>query len=244
MVRLRHALAFLTRLPGGSHPSSPSELTGAVAWFPVVGLIIGAVGAGVYAGASALFPPMPAAALAFVVTALATGGFHEDGLADSLDGLAGGWDREQRLEILKDSRHGTFGVLALVLVSIVKVSALASLADWTAAGALIAAHVAGRAGAVALMGIAPTAQEVGLGADYTRSLRPGPAIAGFLLGVAALVVVFQEWSPVAIVAVACGVALVGLWAQRKIGGVTGDLLGAAEQVGECAVLLVATALLV
>ena len=148
------------------------------------------------------------------------------------------------MEILKDSRHGTIGVLALVLVSIVKVSALASLADWIAAGALMAAHVAGRAGAVALMGIAPTAREVGLGADYTRSLRPGPAIAGSLIGVAALVVVFQEWSPVAIVAGACGVALVGLWAQRKIGGVTGDLLGAAEQVGECVVLLAATALLV
>lgn len=93
------------------------------------------------------------------------------------------------------------------------------------------------------MGIAPTASEVGLGADYTRSLRPLPALVGSLLGVAALAVVFQPWTPVAVLAVATGVAVVGFWARRKIGGVTGDLLGAAEQMGECAVLLTASAVL-
>lgn len=244
MTQFRCALAFLTRLPGGRHPDSPSDLTRAVPWFPVVGGVVGALGAGMYVGALELVGPLPAAALAFALTALVTGGFHEDGLADSLDGLAGGWDREQRLEILEDSRHGTFGVLALVLVSIVKISALATLAGWAAAGALVAAHVGGRAGAVALMGVAPTAREVGLGADYTRSLRPIPTIAGSCIGVAVLVAVFQAWTPVAIVAVVGGVAIVGFWAGRKIGGVTGDVLGAAEQVGECAVLLAASAVLV
>ncbi len=244
MSGLRTAQAFLTRLPGGQHPEDQAGLTASVPWFGVVGILVGAIGAGVYVGAAELVSPMAAATLAFIVTALVTGGFHEDGLADSFDALAGGWTVERRLEILKDSRHGTFGVLSLVLISILKISALASLSGRDAAIALVCAHVIGRAGAVALMGTAPTATKKGLGADYTRSLGVPATIAGSMVGVIAAVLGFGVWAPVVLGVVAVGVAAVGLWAWRKIGGVTGDLLGAAEQVGEALVLLSAVAVMV
>ncbi len=243
MSSFRHAWAFLTRLPGGSHPDDQQGLTAAVPWFPMVGLVIGAIAAGVFVGLSEFVSPLIAASLTFALTALLTGGFHEDGLADSLDGLAGGWTPEQRLEILKDSRHGTFGVLALVFITLIKVSALAELSGQDAALTLIAAHCAGRAGAVALMGLAPQAAADGLGADYSRTLRPLPTVLGTAIGVVALIVAFGVEAPMAIGAVAVGVALVGWWAHRKIGGVSGDLLGAAEQVGEALILITAAATL-
>lgn len=244
MTGFRTALAFLTRLPGGRHPEDTKGLTRSVGWFPTVGIVIGAIGAGVFAGASELLHPLTAAVLAFVVTAMATGGFHEDGLADSVDALAGGWTVERRLEILKDSRHGTFGVLSLVLITMLKVSALAPLSGWNAALALVCAHSLGRAGAVGLMAVAPTAREDGLGADYTRTLHPSIAIFGVLVGVATAVVAFGVWAPLPVGLVATGSLIVGVWAWRRIGGVTGDLLGAAEQVGEAAVLIAASAVLI
>ena len=242
MGRFREALAFLTRLPGGSHPDSGSGLTAVVPWFPVVGLLVGVLSAATYVGLSSLVSPLTAAAITFAVSALITGGFHEDGLADSFDALAGGWDREQRLAILKDSRHGTFGVLSLVLISIIKISALSEMADQRAALALVTTHCAGRAGAVALMGVAPTAREEGLGADYTRALGVVPALAGTMVGVGVTVGAFRLEALSVLAVLAVAVAFVGIWAWRKIGGVTGDLLGAAEQVGEAAILVTLAAL--
>ncbi len=237
--RFRHALAFLTRLPGGAHPESGSQITDCVPYFGVVGLVVGALGGGVFWGASELTTPAIAAVLALTATALATGGFHEDGLADTFDALAGGWDRDQRLRILKDSRHGTFGVLSLVLISLLKFAALSSLDAQAGALALVAAHSAGRAGAVGLMGIAPTAREDGLGADYTRQLPKRLAVLGVIVGVVVLGVTYAEWAPLFVVAIAVGVGLLAWWSHRKIGGVTGDILGAAEQIGEAVVLVLA-----
>jgi len=242
MRDFRHAWAFLTRLPGGRHPENGDGLTAAAPWFPLVGLVIGALAAATYVGLSRLLTPLVAAALTFAVTALVTGAFHEDGLADSFDALAGGWNREQRLEILKDSRHGTFGVLSLVLITLLKVSALAELGGRTAALVLVAAHCAGRAGALALMVIAPSATRRGLGADYARALTALPAVAGVALGCASLIVAFGVNALIAGAVLAAGVAAIGWWAYRKIGGVSGDLLGAAEQVGEALILTTAVAL--
>lgn len=238
----RTALASLTRLPGGRHPTDKLALTKSVPWFPVVGILVGGLGAAVYLLASMLLSPVAAALLAVSATALATGAFHEDGLADSFDALAGGWDKEQRLRILQDSRLGTFGVLSLVLVTLLKVSGLAAMTDWDAAAALVAAHSLGRSGAVMLMVVAPTATESGLAADYTRSLSWSSATAGSLIGVAMAALAFGVWGLVVVGLVSVAVGAVGWWGVVKIGGVNGDLLGAAEQVGEVVVLLCASAL--
>ncbi len=238
----RTALAFLTRLPGGRHPADEAGLTGSVPWFPVIGILVGALAGASYVGSAELVSPLAAASLTFAITALITGGFHEDGLADSFDALAGGWNREQRLAILKDARHGTFGVLSLVLVTLLKVSGLASLSGWDAFGALLTAHCLGRAGAVALMALAPTARDDGLGADYARALPIRSAFAGSMVGVVVAAISFGIWAVPMIGALALAVAAVGVWSNRRIGGVTGDLLGAAEQVGEVVVLLAASAI--
>lgn len=238
----RTALAFLTRLPGGSHPEGQAGITASVPWFGVIGLVVGGIGSAVYIAASELVSPLSAATLAFVLTGLVTGGFHEDGLADSFDALAGGWTPQRRLEILKDSRHGTFGVLALVLITLLKVSALAPLAGWDAVLGLTAAHCIGRSAAVGVMGFAPTASADGLGADYTRSLPRSSAVVGALVGVVAAVVAFGVWAPAVLGVVVVGAFAVVAWAKAKIGGVTGDLLGAVEQVGEALVLLSASAI--
>ncbi len=238
----RTALAFLTRLPGGVHPDGQAGIAASVPWFGMIGLLVGGIASAVYVGASELVAPLSAATLAFIVTGLVTGGFHEDGLADSFDALAGGWTPQRRLEILKDSRHGTFGVMSLVLITILKITALAPLTGWDAVLGLTAAHCIGRSAAVAVMGVAPMATADGLGADYTRSLPTSSAFLGALIGVAAAIVAFGVWAPAVLGAVAVGSVSVVLWAKSKIGGVTGDILGAVEQVGEAVVLLGATAI--
>jgi adenosylcobinamide-GDP ribazoletransferase len=239
---LRYAWAFLTRLPGGAHPASSDALAPAVAWFPLVGAVIGALVAVVYVPLAGLVPPLTAAALAVGLSALLTGGFHEDGFADSLDALAGGRDVESRLRILEDSRHGTFGVLGLVVLTLVKVSALAALGGAVAAAALVAAGALGRAGAVGLMGFAPAATGEGLGAGYLRALRHHDVVLGLASG---LVIGGLALGPAvlpAVLLVGVGAVVVGEWARRRIGGISGDLLGMAEQVGECAVLVLVAGL--
>lgn len=241
MDGLRYALAFLTRLPGGTHPPNSAGLASGVPWFPVVGALVGALVALVYVPLAIVLPPLTAAAVAIGWAALVTGGLHEDGFADSLDGLGGGRDVAHRLEILKDSRHGTFGVLGLVLLTLVKVSALAALTGVVAAAGLIAAHALGRAAAAGLLGWAPPATGEGMGASFLRAVSRPQVLSA--LGAAAVLGVFTLGPLVlpAVALVAAGAMVVARWAQRRIGGITGDVLGAAEQVGECVVLLLVAA---
>jgi adenosylcobinamide-GDP ribazoletransferase len=186
-------------------------------------------------------PPGVAAALALAAMAAATGGLHEDGLADTFDGLWGGRTPAQRLEIMRDSRVGSFGVLALVLVLLVRWQALAALA---AGGGLVAACIAAgalsRAPMAAVMAGLPNARGAGLsqavGRPAARTALAGAAVA-LALGLAAL-------GPGAL-ALAVAAALPALWlaavARARIGGQTGDVLGAAQQLGEAAALAAAAA---
>lgn len=246
MSQARIAWAFLTRLPGGSHPDPSGSdgglpLANSLGWFGPVGLIIGALGSAVYVGASEFLSPFAAATLALASTALATGGLHEDGLADSFDGLVGGFSPERRLEILKDSRLGTFGVLALVLVTLLKIAGLAELTGWFAVGSLLTAHVLGRAGAVLLLVLAPQARHSGLGASYSsnRTAALIGTVVGLAIAIAVAVATFGLLAPVIVGVGLSGVIVVGVWAMSKLGGITGDILGAAEQVVEVLVLLAA-----
>jgi len=239
-MSLRRAWAFLTRLPGGAHPETDRELGRSVPWFPVVGAVVGSVSGGVYWALHGPLGGTLAAVLAVAAGVIATGGFHEDGLADTADSL-GGTTRSRRLEIMKDSRVGAFGVLALVLSTLVRVFAVSSLEPLDGLVALVVAHMLGRAMAVALMGVVPAAAGTGLGHSYTAHLpRTRIAVAVIVTSMAAASLGLV--GAVSLAAAAAGAAAVSLVARRAFGGTTGDVLGAGEQVGEMAVLVSAAGL--
>jgi adenosylcobinamide-GDP ribazoletransferase len=235
------AVSFLTRVPTGTGARRPEELAAFVPWFPVVGAGVGLAVAAVYAGAAQLLPPLPAASLAVVAGICLTGAFHEDGLGDTADAFAGHHDRASTVRILKDPRLGTFGVLAVAASLLLRAGAVAALGPAAALAALPAAHALSRAAAVATMTALPPAGETGLGASYVLALSRRRALAGAAagLGIAlALLGLAALWA-----AAAAGLAAfaLGRLATRRIGGVSGDVLGAVQQLGEILVLLVAVA---
>jgi len=234
------AVSFLTRVPTGTGPRRAEELARFVPWFPVVGAGVGLAVAGVYAAALQLLPPLPAAAVAVVAGVCLTGAFHEDGLGDTADAFAGGWDRDSTLRILQDPRLGTFGVLAVAASLLLRVAAVAALAPAAALAALPAAHALSRAGAVAAMATLPAAG-TGLGATSTRSLSRRRALAGAAAGLAVALALLGAAAAWAAAATALAAYLLGRLARRRIGGVTGDVLGAIQQLGEILVLLAAVA---
>jgi adenosylcobinamide-GDP ribazoletransferase len=193
----------------------------------------------VFLGAGRLWGGLVAAILAIAVGVLVTGGFHEDGLADTADGLGGGSTPARRLEIMKDSRVGTYGVLALGLTVALRAAALAGASPLRGALALLAAHGAGRAAAVVAMATMPY---VGEAASAKAQASPQRASA-FNAAVAALIGLWPfalfDWRA-GVLGLAIGVALAAVvlvQARRLIGGRTGDVLGAVEQVVEVGVLL-------
>jgi adenosylcobinamide-GDP ribazoletransferase len=239
---LKASIVFCTRLPLlPATPLTGNSLSRAAWAFPVAGILVGLIGAIVYGIAHRLgLPPWPAAALSVAATMLATGCLHEDGLADTADGFGGGNTREQKLAIMRDSHIGAYGVCALAMSLLLRVGALASLPSAHAVvWALIASQAAARATMPALMLLLPPARGDGLSHDAGRP--PGEAVAaaaviGFLI--LALCLHFGH-GLLALILLAAIVALVAWFATRQIGGQTGDVMGALEQVSEIAVLLVA-----
>ncbi len=237
------AVAFLTRIPvptgaTGAEPSA-AVLARSVAWFPLVGLLVGTAVGLTHVGLTAVAPAPVAATVAVTVGLIVTGGFHEDGLADTADGLGGGRDRDGRLTIMADPRLGTFGTLALIVSVLGRVAALAALAGPVAVGAAVAAHVLGRTAAMIALVSSPAARPGGLADAVAGGSRVAIAVSALVwtgaltawLGPSALAVVLALSAPAALVVVAL--------ARRTIGGVTGDVLGAVEQVVELTVLVTA-----
>jgi adenosylcobinamide-GDP ribazoletransferase len=237
---LRGALQFLTRIPAPT-PTAP-RLDAAVAWFPAVGALIGGITGAVVAAAAQALPMSLAAALGVLAGVLVTGAFHEDGLADVADAFAGGWNTADRLRILNDPRHGTYGVAALSGSILIRVLAVASVAPATAVAALIAAHSLARATAVGAMATGRVARGEGLGADYVSKLRTWRVVVAVLSGLLIGTAVIGWWVLAASLAAASVAGLVVVLARRKIGGISGDVLGAIEQLAEIAVLLVVVGL--
>jgi adenosylcobinamide-GDP ribazoletransferase len=233
------AVQFLTRIP--VRLRSAPDLAACVPWFPVVGALIGAAVGAVAVGAMEILPTPVAAAVAIVAGMLITGAFHEDGLADSADAL-GGMTPERRREILKDSRHGSYGVAALCSTIVLRILCVASLGPAAAFTGLVAAHTLGRGAAVAAMTVARPAPHEGLGADYTRTLSRPSALVGVLAAIAIAALVSGWWAGAFTVAVAIGTLAIIRLAHRAFEGISGDLLGAIEQIGECLVLIVASGL--
>lgn len=241
VIGLLGAVQFLTRIPVSTRGAVDHHRV--VPWFPLVGSLIGALVGGVAAAMSELVPPLVAAAVAVAVGLLVTGAFHEDGLADVADAFGGGFTVERRLEILKDSRHGTYGVAALTTSIVVRVACAASiLAPAALFASLFAAHTLGRTAAVVAMRIAPAATDSGLGVSTAAALRPVRTIAGVVAGIAAVAALTGWWVVPLLAAAAVGIAATVGLAVRKIGGLAGDVLGAVEQVVECLVLIVAAGL--
>ncbi|MGA2054737.1 MAG: adenosylcobinamide-GDP ribazoletransferase [Bradyrhizobium sp.] len=242
---VRIAVSLSTILPVGSaKPIDNGEVARASWALPVAGLVVGLVGAAVYAIAHRVgLPAGVAAVLALAATMLVTGALHEDGFADTLDGLGGGKSREQKLEIMRDSRIGTYGACALIISIALRWSALATIAGPAAvAVALLVAHAAARAALPVFMWLVPPARPDGLSAGAGQPPAQSAIIAASL-GVLCLAVGFGPGKTImALILLSIGALIWGFMAKRQIGGQTGDILGALEQAGEIVVLLVATAL--
>ncbi|MFP7672748.1 adenosylcobinamide-GDP ribazoletransferase [Marivita sp. S0852] len=230
------AVQFLTRVPVPRDlPFSDELLIRATRYYPLVGCGVGAVGAGVL-GLSALAVPMIVAVLlSMAATIFITGAFHEDGLADSADGLGGGMTRERALEIMRDSRIGTYGVVALGLTLALKAATLASFSVSTAAVALIVAHIISRAGAVHVIATDAYAREVG-----AKFVAPTVAPEGYrfaMLSGAVAVGLAVIWfgavaSLLAGVTAILAAAVFRAMLLRKLQGYTGDCLGGIQQLSE------------
>ena len=239
---MRNALAaaqFLTRIPISLREAP--DIARSAPWFPTIGILIGVAVGGVAAGMTELVPPTVAAAIAVMAGVLLTGAFHEDGLADTADAM-GGWTPERRREILKDSRHGSYGVAAMCGTIVLRIVCVAALAPAAAFAGLVAAHGLGRAGALVVMGSARPVPTAGLGADYARAVSMRAAVFGAIAGTGLAAIAVGWWVGPLVLGVAVSAAIVTFVAQRAFGGVSGDILGAVEQVGECAVLVIVTGL--
>lgn len=244
----RTVAAFLTVLPdrraepdtgaGQGALSAGGFLHRAMAMFPVVGAGVGAAaGAALVLADMIGLPPMVAAPVGLAVLVAATGALHEDGLGDVADGFGGGRTREDKLRIMRDSRVGTYGVIAVLFSIGLRAAALAALPALPAAAALIAASALSRAMLPAILCGLPAARPSGLGVAAGRPQRRTVVLALAIGGLIALIVLEPAAAVLATAMAALGAAAVALLAHRQIGGQTGDVCGAAQQAAEVAVLL-------
>jgi adenosylcobinamide-GDP ribazoletransferase len=236
---LRTATALLTRIPM-SHPHGerPPNLARAGRLFPLVGGLIGLAIGVVYEFFLGLnLPGFGAAFIALGLGCWLTGAMHEDGLADFADGL-GGTSRERKLEIMRDSRLGTYGALALIVVLGAKAGSMTVLPIHGAIPALVAAHALGRMALPAIAYFVPPARSDGLAAEAGRPGLESALIAAGIALVIALVALPLGTAINAFIAAGLAALAIAWLAHRQLGGHTGDVLGAAEQAGEVAVLLV------
>jgi adenosylcobinamide-GDP ribazoletransferase len=238
----RGAVAFLTRLPVGHGSIDPRALSWSPALFPLVGALLGAGTWGVQR-ISAPLGNAVAATFATAFAVLVTGAFHEDGLADSADGLLGATSRERAIAIMRDSRIGTYGAGALMLVLMARVGLLARIGAHSPLPLVLCASLA-RVGPVWLMGLVPHADPThAKHGDFVTLRRSRAWVAtGLQLGACAGLLWLEPGALRAIGLawlVALSIALyVARLARRRLGGITGDLLGAAEQLGEVGILTV------
>ncbi len=233
------ALQFFTRLPIPRWVGfEPAWLHHASRYFPAVGLVVAAIAGGVYAAAALFLPPAVAVLLSTAAGIYATGAFHEDGFADSCDGLGGGHTRERVLEIMKDSRIGAYGAIGIGLMLATKVATLAGMPKMAVLGAVLAAHPLSRLMACSLIWRMEYARAEGKAKPLAQEMRGGEfAIAALTAALPTAAVCYAGWlTPTALAAGLGGMLLATLWLARKfqqrLGGYTGDCLGAVQQLTE------------
>jgi adenosylcobinamide-GDP ribazoletransferase len=234
------AWKFLTILPGGkSDPEvDPQHLGRSMAYYPLVGLLLGLILWGAYWVLSRTFSRPLCDALALLVLVLLTGALHLDGLADSLDGLAAARSAEERLRIMRDHRVGTFGVVGLIMVLGIKFLALNTLPEEITGKSLLVALILSRWSMVQLLYRAPYARpEGGLGKAFKQNLKKRDMVLATTFSLILAVFFLRFWG--ALLWLTVGVSTLGIQVlfERKIGGVTGDVLGAANETNEVLTLL-------
>ena len=202
---IKVSFAFLTRIP--INHGHDIKLHKSAIWFPLVGFFIGVMSGLAYFFLAQLLPALPAAALSLLVSIMITGAFHFDGLGDIFDGLIGGWNPEGRLKILKDSRHGTYGVVAIAFQIVFQITLISSLEPKDGALALVASHTISKIIPVVLMLLPSAPNQSGMGATASREIKYS------------YVFVFSRW------------------VIKKIGGMLGDAFGAGEQIAETVILI-------
>ena len=236
------AVGFLTRLPVPHPDGAAANFARAYRMFPVVGGLIGAaIGLFCLALRQLGVPDLVAAALALGAGTLLTGALHEDGVADLADGFGGGRDIDAKLAIMRDSRLGTYGAMALMVSFATRLAALAAIPDGYVVPGLIAAHALARGVLPAMAANLPYARPDGLARNGGQPDATAAAIAAalaFVIGLASLSWTHALWA--AVLAGASGLVIARL-ALRQIGGQTGDVLGAAEQTAETVVLVLLAA---
>lgn len=238
-------IAFFTRIPVPFAWQAPERFSQVLWAAPLAGVLVGLLVAGTCLALLGFgFAAGPAAAAALGVGLLVTGALHEDGLADVADAFGGGQDAEAKLRILKDSRNGTFGTLALCLGVLLRWTALAALAGSPSLlAAVVAAHAASRALFVPFTAVVEPAAQSGL-ATGLGDRRPAASLAALLLGALALLLCGPLYALVAAGALVFWSLVLAVLTRRQIGGHTGDVLGTLQQGAEILLLLLASVLLV
>ena len=225
------AVMFFTRVPVHFEQFEASDLNRATRFFPLVGILVGAIAALAFWIFQFVFPSEIAVILSMVTSILLTGAFHEDGLADAIDGLGGGWECEQVLAIMVDSRIGSYGAVGLVMVLLAKFQALIHLDVWLIPIVLVAGHALSRWCAVVVMATQ----------HYVKAEGKSKPLATQLSWLELAIATFFGLVPLLFVGVAGLLALlpvffVWVWfslkIKRRIGGYTGDCLGAMQQLSE------------
>jgi adenosylcobinamide-GDP ribazoletransferase len=241
------ALVFLTRLPLRlSFQFDMSSVGRASRCFPLVGVVVGGLSGTVYYGAHSLnFPPLVAAFLALAVQVWLTGALHEDAFGDIADGFGGGIDKDKKMEIMRDSRVGTYAVIALILVIGMKAGAITAFDNPASGFAIIlCAAVVSRAMLTFGLYLMPSARKDGLGASAGR---PGIMVAIWALLfclIIPVIILGPFTASIGIFAAMLAAAIMGIIAYRQIGGQTGDVLGSLQQVSETSFLIVLSAIIV
>ena len=239
-----NALRFMTifPVPSSETATAPDWLARCAKYFPAVGICVGLVSASALLLAGSIWNPVIAAILAVAASIVVTGALHEDGLADTADGFGGGWNVEKRLAIMKDSRIGAYGALALIFGIALRVAALAELPLWTGAAALIAAHATARiTPAFVMNALAYAGDTAAMKVSYadapvsTNDIWFAVLVVGCALVPLALVSISSVISGIFLGALLA--AALALWARKLIDGYTGDVLGAIEQIFEIGFLL-------
>jgi adenosylcobinamide-GDP ribazoletransferase len=234
------AIRFFTRLPvPGWVGHSAEALNRSARYFPAVGLLVGGIGALVYLGAALLWPQPVAVLLSMAATIYATGAFHEDGLSDTVDGIGGGWDKLRILEIMKDSRVGSYGVVAMVLALLGKFTLLSSLDAALVPFALLAGHALSRFCSTLLLATMDYVREdlLAKAKPLATRLTTGEMLVAAFFALIGLALLPLEKAFAGCLLAAIATFWLAARFKRWLGGYTGDCLGATQQVSEVAFYL-------